>query len=75
MPELALVRSTAVAMAMQLVFGMITLAVGALAIKWLDRLAFRHLDLEQEIAKGNLAAAVLAGTIWIALAMILGHGG
>jgi hypothetical protein len=75
MPELALLRTTVFSMVLQLAFAVVTLGVGAVAIKLLDHIAFKKLDLEEEIAKGNLAAAVLAGTIWIALAMILSRSG
>jgi uncharacterized membrane protein YjfL (UPF0719 family) len=56
---------------MHLFFGVVALMVGAIAIKMIDRFLLKRLDLEEEIARGNLAAAVLAGALWIALAMIL----
>ena len=75
MPELALVRATAISLMVHLVFGVITLVVGALAIRLIDRYIFRAIDLEEEIARGNLAAAVLAGSLWLALAIILTKSG
>jgi uncharacterized membrane protein YjfL (UPF0719 family) len=71
MPEFSLIRASAISQAMHLLFGVIALMVGALAIKMIDRFLLKRLDLEEEIARGNLAAAVLAGALWIALAMIL----
>ncbi|MGH7283542.1 MAG: DUF350 domain-containing protein [Polyangiaceae bacterium] len=35
----------------------------------------KKIDLEEEIARGNLAAAVLFAALWISLAMILTRGG
>ena len=75
MPELSLVRASAISLLVHLFFGVLTLFVGAIAIKLIDRFVLRRIDLEEEIARGNLAAAVVAGALWIALAMILTHGG
>ena len=75
MPELSLIRASALSLAVHLVFGVVTLFVGAFAIKMIDRFILRQIDLEEEIARGNLAAAVVAGALWISLAMILTHGG
>ena len=74
MPELSLIRASAISLTTHLVFGVITLFVGALAIKAIDKFILRRIDLEEEIARGNLAAAVVAGALWISLAMILTHG-
>ena len=71
MSEFSLIRASAISQAMHLFFGVVALMVGTLAIKMIDRFLLKRLDLEEEIARGNLAAAVLAGALWIALAMIL----
>ena len=75
MPELTLVRATAISLSVHLFFGVITLFVGALAIRLIDKFVLKRLDMEAEIARGNLAAAVLAGSLWIALALILTKSG
>lgn len=75
MPELPLLRASALSLGMHLFFGVLTLFVGAVAIKLIDHVLLKKIDLEEEIARGNLAAAVLFSAIWIALAMILTHGG
>jgi uncharacterized membrane protein YjfL (UPF0719 family) len=71
MPELSLIRASAISLTTHLLFGVIALFVGAVAIKAIDHFILRRIDLEEEIARGNLAAAVYAGALWIALAMIL----
>jgi uncharacterized membrane protein YjfL (UPF0719 family) len=71
MPDISLLAANVIAQAMHLAFGVIALFVGAVAIKVIDRFLLKRIDLEAEIARGNLAAAVLAGALWIALAMIL----
>ncbi|MBK6691567.1 MAG: DUF350 domain-containing protein [Myxococcales bacterium] len=74
MPELSLIRASAISMVVHLFFGVITIFVGAIAIKAMDKYVLKRIDLEEEIARGNLAAAVVAGALWIALAMILTKG-
>lgn len=71
MPESSLIRASAITFTMHLAFGVIALFIGALAIKAIDHFLLRKIDLEEEIARGNLAAAVYASGLWIALAMIL----
>lgn len=71
MPEWSLIRASAITFATQLVFGVVAVFVGAVSIWLIDRFLLRRLDLEAEIARGNLAAAVYAGAIWIALALII----
>lgn len=75
MPELPLLRASALSLGMHLVFGVLTLFVGAIAIKLIDHFLLKKIDLEEEIARGNLAAAVLFASLWISLAMILAHSG
>ena len=71
MSELSLVQASAISLSVHLFFGIVALFVGALAIKGIDHFLLRRINLEEEIARGNLAAAVFAGARWIALAMIL----
>jgi uncharacterized membrane protein YjfL (UPF0719 family) len=75
MPELSLIRASALTLAVHLFFGVVALFIGALAIKAIDHYLLKRIDLEEEIARGNLAAAVYAGALWIALAMILTRSG
>lgn len=75
MPEFSLIRASAISLTMHLVFGVVALFVGAGAMKVVDRFFLRRIDLEEEISRGNLAAAVFAGALWIALALILTRAG
>jgi len=52
----------------------VTVLVGALLIRAIDHVVFKKIDLEEEIARGNLAAAVLAGAMWLALALVFTRG-
>jgi len=69
-----LIQASAVTFATHLVLAVVALFIGALAIVGIDRFLLRRIDLEAEISRGNLAAAVYAGAIWIALALILSLG-
>jgi hypothetical protein len=69
-----LIEASAVTFAMHLVFAVVALFVGAVAILAVDRLVLRKIDLQAEISRGNLAAAVYASAIWISLALILALG-
>lgn len=75
MPELDLIRASAVSLGMHLVFGVVALFIGALAIRAIDKFLLKRIDLEEEIARGNLAAAVFMGALWIALAIIMTRAG
>lgn len=72
--EWAFIQTTIVSQVVHIVVGVVTLAVGAIAIRFIDRFVFRKIDLEDEIARGNLAAAVLAGAMWLALAIVFTRG-
>jgi uncharacterized membrane protein YjfL (UPF0719 family) len=66
------VRASGVMLAMNLVYAVVALFVGVLAIRVLDRFLLKKLDLEEEIGKGNVAAAVFASTLLIFVAIIIG---
>lgn len=72
--EWALIRSTAISQLVHLLAGVVTVVTGALLIRLIDRVVLKKIDLEEEIARGNLAAAVLAGAMWLALAIIFTRG-
>jgi hypothetical protein len=72
--EWALIRSTFVSEFVHLVAGAITLTAGAVLIRAIDRVILKKIDLEEEIGRGNLAAAVLAGAMWLALALVFTRG-
>ena len=61
-----------VLLTVNLVYAVIALFVGVLALRLLDRLVLKKIDLEEEIRKGNIAAAILAGTLLLFVAIILG---
>jgi uncharacterized membrane protein YjfL (UPF0719 family) len=74
-PELSLLQASAASLALHLVFGVIAIFVGAVSLLAVDRFVFKSLNLEQEIGKGNIAAAIFAGAMWIALAIVMTRTG
>ncbi len=72
--EWALIRSTLISELVHLIAGAITLMAGAVLIRAIDRIVLKKIDLEEEIGRGNLAAAVLAGAMWLALAIVFTRG-
>ena len=72
--EWVLIRTTLISQLVHLVAGAVTLLVGARLIRAIDHVVFKKIDLEEEIARGNLAAAVLAGAMWLALALVFTRG-
>jgi uncharacterized membrane protein YwzB len=64
--------STFVLLAINLGYALTALVVGVLAVLALDRWAFRRIDFQEEIAKGNVAAAIFAGVLLLFVAIIVG---
>ncbi len=52
------------------VFGLVAIVMLLLGFKIFDK-AVTHIDLEKEIQKGNIAAAILSAAVLIALAILL----
>ncbi|HEY4223152.1 MAG TPA: DUF350 domain-containing protein [Myxococcota bacterium] len=75
MPEFSLVEASAVSLAVHLVFGVVAIFVGAITVMAVDRFLLTKINLQDEIAKGNVAAAIFAGAMWIALALIMTRSG
>ena len=63
------VRSTVILLGVNLAYALAALVVGVLA---LDRWAFRKIDFQDEIAKGNIAAAIFAAVLLLFVAIIVG---
>jgi uncharacterized membrane protein YjfL (UPF0719 family) len=52
------------------IFGLVAVAMLLIGFKIFDK-AVTHIDLEKEIQKGNIAAAILGAAVLIALAILL----
>lgn len=65
------VVSTLVLLAINLGYAVAALIVGVVAVLGIDRFLFRKIDFEEEIAKGNVAAAIFAGVLLLFVAIIV----
>lgn len=70
--DASFVRATSLMLVINLVYAIVALFIGALALRVVDRWFLRKIDLEEEIKKGNLAAAVFASTLLLFVAIIIG---
>jgi uncharacterized membrane protein YjfL (UPF0719 family) len=66
------VRATLVLLVINLVYSVIALFVGVLAVRLIDKLILKKIDLEEEIQKGNVAAAIFGGVLVLFVAVIIG---
>lgn len=65
-------RATGVLLIVNLIYAILALFVGVIALRLIDRLLLRKIDLEEEIKKVNIAATIFASTMVIFVAHIIG---
>ena len=63
--------ASAVMLLINLVYAVVAFLFGVVALIVADKWIFRKIDFEEEIKKGNLAAAVFGGALTIFVAMII----
>ena len=64
-------KATAITLAINLVYAVVSLVVGVLAVRWIDKRFYPEIDFMEEIKKGNVAAAIFAGVLLLFVALIL----
>lgn len=64
-------KATAVTLAVHVVYALITLVLGVLAVRLIDRRLYPEIDFIEEIKRGNLAAALVYGVLLVFVAVIL----
>ena len=74
MLETQFIISTAVSLVINLIYTILALIIGITGLKFVDYKLLKSVDLEDEIKKGNLAAAIFASTILIFVAVIVSFG-
>jgi uncharacterized membrane protein YjfL (UPF0719 family) len=72
--ETQFIISTAVSLVINLFYTILALIIGIAGLKFVDYKLLKSIDLEEEIKKGNLAAAIFASTILIFVAVIVSFG-
>ena len=63
--------ASAVMLAVNLIYAVVAFIIGVLALIAADKWIFRKVDFEEEIKKGNLAAAVFGASLTIFVALII----
>lgn len=64
-------KATAVTLAVNVAYALITLVLGVLAVRLIDRRLYPEIDFIEEIKRGNLAAALVYGVLLVFVAVIL----
>lgn len=64
-------KATAVTLAVHVAYALITLVLGVLAVRLIDRRLYPEIDFIEEIKRGNLAAALVYGVLLVFVAIIL----
>ena len=65
------VRAASVMLVINLIYAVVALFVGVLAVRWVDHLLLKKIDLEEEIQKGNIAAAIFGSVLVLFVALII----
>ena len=72
--EAEFISATYFSLGVNLVFTLVTLVVSVLLLLGVDKIMLRGIDLQAEIKKGNIAAAIFASSIMLFIAIIVGMG-
>jgi uncharacterized membrane protein YjfL (UPF0719 family) len=65
-------KATTMLLAGNLIYALISLVLGVIALKVIDHFLLKNINIEEEIKKGNIAAAIFASTILIFVALLIG---
>ncbi len=63
--------STLASLLINLVYTIVVLIIAVVALKYIDKKILKEVHLEEEIRKGNIAAAIVASTFLIFVAIIV----
>lgn len=63
--------ASAVMLLVNLIYAVVAFIIGVVALQVVDRWLFRKIDFEEEIKKGNMAAAVFGGALVIFVGMVI----
>ncbi|HEY9034291.1 MAG TPA: DUF350 domain-containing protein [Pseudomonadales bacterium] len=61
-------------LSVNLVYTVVALMVGVLALKFVDKKLLDKVDIEQELKNNNIAVAIFASTILLFVALIVSFG-
>jgi uncharacterized membrane protein YjfL (UPF0719 family) len=61
-------------LAINLLYTLLALIVGVVALKFVDRQLLKNVDIEKQLQNGNVAVAIFASTILLFVAVIVSFG-
>jgi uncharacterized membrane protein YjfL (UPF0719 family) len=71
MMDAAFLRATSITLLVNLLYALVALVVGVLAVRWVDETIYKEIDFIEEIKKGNLAAAIYASVLVLFIGIVL----
>ncbi len=72
MPDSEFLLSTMINLSINLVYTIFVLIISVIALKYIDSRMLKVIELEHEIKKGNIAAAIFASSFLLFIAIIVG---
>ena len=64
-------KATAITFVINLVYAVVALILGVIAVRWIDRHIYTEIDFIEEVKRGNMAAAIYASVLLLFVGMIL----
>ena len=59
---------------LNLIYTVIALIIGILALKFIDKKLLKNVDLEKELKNNNIAVAIFSATVLLFVALIISFG-
>lgn len=72
--ELQFLTATLFNLGINLLYTLLALVIGLLALITIDKKLLRHVDIEEELKNGNIAVAIFASTVLMFVAIIISFG-
>lgn len=72
--EIQFILSTLIQLGINLIYTLFALLVGVIALKIVDNVLLKDVDIQKQLQDGNMAVAVFASTILIFVALIVSFG-
>ena len=72
--EVEFLNATYITLGINLIFTLITLVMSVILLLSIDKILLKDINLQEEIKKGNIAAAIFASSIMLFIAIIVGMG-
>jgi uncharacterized membrane protein YjfL (UPF0719 family) len=69
--DMEFAKATSVMLGINLLYAILGLVLAVLSVKAVDHFFLRKLDLEEEIHKGNIAAAIFASALMLGVMVVV----